>query len=103
VTNLEEYAFGSDPQDALSRPQIALEVDLVGESFLAFERSNQAADLSYAVMVSNDLQSWTTLPASEGDSATISPNNAENLAVRRELEALLEKRFFQVKAEFEAP
>jgi hypothetical protein len=103
ATNLEEYAFGSDPLDPLSRPQIDFRVNSVGENFLTFERSNQAADLTYTVTVSNDLHSWMPLPASEGDTTTSTPGNPENLLIQRELEILLEKRFFQVNADFENP
>ena len=86
-TNLEEYAFGLDPQEKNPRsvaPQIALAAYADGPALTAsFNRSTLATDAVPTVEVSSDLATWTSAP---GALAVISSadlgNDVQRLVVR---------------------
>jgi len=59
LSNLVEYALGSDPRVINASPAVTLES---GYLTMNFSRPRALPDVSYAAEVSSDLVSWTTLP-----------------------------------------
>jgi phosphatidylinositol-3-phosphatase len=70
--NLLEYAFGSDPHSARSKPSIQIVPD-ANHLKISFDRSLAATDLTYTVQVSSDLATW-----SDGSSYSASANVPTN-------------------------
>lgn len=58
MTNLLEYALGSDPKSPAPAP---LAIQLAADRWhFTYERPTDRADIAYVVEVSTDLQNWTT-------------------------------------------
>ncbi len=58
LTNLLEYALGSDPKSPAPAP---IDIQLAADLWhFTYERPTDRADIAYVVEVSTDLQNWTT-------------------------------------------
>ena len=71
LTNLLEYALGTDPRTRNAAPVPALEGDHLT---LSFQRPRALPDVDYKAQVSSDLMTWTTLPleiVTDGETQTM--------------------------------
>ena len=72
--NLLEYAFGTLPTTASSRPSVqhSISIDSPRRSVLTFNRTR--SDVTYEVLASSDLSTWTVIavnPGTVGQSVTV--------------------------------
>jgi hypothetical protein len=92
LSNLAEYAFGSDPRDATSGlPPGAIIVTEGADDYLAisYQKQLSATDVSIEAQISSDLTAWTSraalVPVSEtanpdGETATVVVRSADPIA-----------------------
>ena len=97
ATDIEEYAFGSDPADASSLPSAtSIQINAENAVVLDYTRTNQAVDLSYQVKRSTSLapMSWQVIGTIESVTA-----DGEVDQVEAQLGSHSENRaFFRVEA-----
>jgi hypothetical protein len=59
ATNLEEYAFGSNPKNNHSLPAVVAGLPMLNSpGVLRFPRRRNAADIHYTIEISSDLSEW---------------------------------------------
>ena len=95
VDNFTEYAFASSPEDPQSVPS-SIELDVTGTlAEITFLRTDQAADLDFQVLSSDDLQEFEPQEASSGELIDAGVDLAEE-TFSMDLET--KKKFFQIQA-----
>jgi uncharacterized repeat protein (TIGR03803 family) len=79
LSNLAEYAFGTDPAifDSSANPQVSNEG---GRLILIFSRNSANTDLAYIAQGSDDLATWTDLASSTSGAATVALATGVNVS-----------------------
>ncbi len=89
-TNLEEYAFGSDPDDPNSIPEIVLLSNTAAENCIDFPTANLAATV-VTVEESVDLRHWTPI-----ESEIITVENDGSTSLNRALLPRATRRYYRL-------
>lgn len=74
VGNLLERSAGRSPTNAQSTPLVTAQQDASGRLAITFTRDTTAGDLTYTVLVSSDLATWTPIASSTNGAATVNLN-----------------------------
>jgi len=104
VTNLLEYAFGSNPNDDASHHEaelILLDTASARRLAVEFKRFSAASDIDYLVEFSGDLEHWEQ-PSEIHESVFSDPKlpEHETVVVSRELSQSTPKQFVRVRVEY---
>ena len=95
VTNLLEYATGTDPNSASAAPTTL--GNSAGHLTLAFTRLRDATDVTYHVEASTDMITWTELWNSANNAYTSSAPSAPQLVVDPQFISSFARRFLRLR------
>lgn len=94
--NFDEYAFGSDPNNALSTPTDAtLTINGANEAEIHFVRSDQTTDVDFRILNSTTAQGLSEIPSASGSFSEVASEQSEET---RNLGTPAGREFYQVEA-----
>ena len=76
ATNLQEYAFFTDPNSGISTPSLVAVTDSSNVT-LTYQRAVKATDVTYSAESSTDLVTWSTLGVTDAPTGNTTDNTTE--------------------------